>query len=438
MHLSRSLFWSAMLTLLVPGCYPQTGTGPRDVTLRPVEVIELAEEPVDDTVSLIGRIEPWQEGILYFEVSGVVAEVFVEEGDSVESGDRIARLVLDDYALGVSKAEAELENSRAKWQLLDAGTRKEDLDAARADYARAGASAKYWANEFERTKRLYETKTVSASELSRVWQEYESASQQQRSSWALLQRAIAGPREEEIKAAAAQVEALAQASALATRQLQKATLRAPFAGRVEKRLLDVGTYINVFPTGGVPVVHLVDLDTVDAVVDVPERLLSRFADEQTIEVVSAVDPTILAPGRLISLGQVADRASGTYELRLRIANPQHRFKGRMVVIARSTTQTPRRAIHVPATAVLHAYGQKPYVLLVEPGKQEVGRVVAREVKLGPMAAERIEIAAGLSDGALLIVRGQDLVVAGDQVKYQATSATPISPASGEQPQRELP
>ena len=73
------------------------------------------------------------------------------------------------------------------------------------------------------------------------------------------------------------------------------------------------------------------------------------------------------------------------------------------------------------------------MLLVEPGKGEVGRVVAREVELGPLAGERIEIIAGLADGVLLIVRGQDRVVAGDRVKYQTDS-----PALGEQPQRELP
>lgn len=422
----RYVFWPAMLTLLATGCYPQTGTGPREMEPRPVEVLALAEEPVVDTVTLVGRVEPWREAILYFEVSGVVAEVFVEEGDSVEPGERIARLVPDDYELAVSKAEAELEKSHAKWQLLEAGTRKEDLDAARADYARSTARAEYWANEFKRVKDLRENNVTSASELDRTRQEYEAATQQKLSSDALLQRAIAGPRKEEIESAAAEVKALIQTVAIATRQLEKATLRAPFAARVEKRLLDDGAFINVFPSGGMPVVHLVDLDTVDAVIDVPEALLSRYCDRQTIEVISAVDPAVRATGEVVSLGEVADRASGTYELRLRIANPSNRFKGGMVVIAESTTQTPRRAIHVPATAVLHAYGRKPYVLLVAAGEGNGGPVVAREVQLGPLAGDRIEIAAGLSAGELLIIRGGDCVIAGDHVKYQPVSPTPVA------------
>ena len=77
-------------------------------------------------------------------------------------------------------------------------------------------------------------------------------------------------------------------------------------------------------------------------------------------------------------------------------------------------------------------------LLVEPDQQKVGRVVAHEVELGPIVGERIEISAGLSDGVLLIVRGQDRVVAGDQVKYQTAFPAPLSPAPGEQTERELP
>jgi len=425
-----SVFWLTLLILVLAGCYPETGAGPQQATPRPVDVIELRAEPVVESVTLIGRIEPWQEAILYFEVTGVVAEVFVEEGKAVAPGDPIARLVPDDYTLALSKAEADLEAAEAAWSLLKAGTREEDKEAARADHARAMVRAAYWTDELRRTSKLAQTDTVATAELERVRQEQEAADQEKRATAARLQRAIAGPRKQQIEAAAAEVGARTQAVALARRQLEKATLRAPFGGRVEKRLLDVGAYINVFPTGGVPVVQLVDLDQADAVVDVPEALLSRFAGKRQVEIVSAVDPKIRASGRIISLGEVADPASGTYELRARISNPQRGFTGAMVVLAKTTAQTPRHAIYLPVTAIRRAYGQAPRVLLVEP---KSSRVVAREVKLGPITENRIEISAGVSDGELLIVRGQDRVVVGDQVKHRLAPPTLVS-----QMRRELP
>jgi RND family efflux transporter MFP subunit len=425
-------YWLAPGILALAGCYPQTGAGPRDVALRTVEVAEIRSEEVAETLSLIGLTEPWQEAVLYFEVSGVVAEVFVEEGDLIEPGAPVTRLVLDDYELALSRAKAELGAAQAELDLLNAGTRKEDLEAAEADYARARVRAAYWTSELRRAEELFKKDTISASELEQAQREHDAADQEERSTKALWERAVAGPRKEEIEAAEAEVDARKQAAAQAKRQLDKATLRAPFRGRVERRLLDVGAYVNVFPTGGVPVVHLVDLEQVDAVISVPEALLPRLQGKQQVEIVSAVDAENRADGEIISIGKVANRETGTYELRARISNPEGRLTGSMVVEAKIVGEASRRAVRIPITAVCRAYGQPPYVLLVESDGAEPkrGKVVAREVELGPVTGDRVEISGGLSEGDVLIVRGQDRVVAGDQVKTQrADAAPPAAPAT---------
>jgi len=417
MRWSCSFPWLGLVILAVNGCYPQTGTGPEEVTVRPVTVLKVQAGQVPETLTLIGSIEPWQEATLYFEVAGVVAEVFVEEGDWVKQGDPIAQLVLDDYQLALSEADAQLEAAQARLNLLNEGTRKEDLAAAEANHARTSARAAYWTGELTRNRKLFERGVISASELEQIRREHNAAVEEERWAKARLERAVAGPRTEEIEAANAEVIARTQAVALAKRQLGKATLKAPFDGYVEKRLLDVGAYVNVFPTGGVPVVHLVDLEKVDAVVAVPEALLARFALKQPIEISSAVDPQLRAEGEVSSLGRVADRDSGTYRLRARLDNPDNadgRFTARMVITAKTTSAESRRAVRIPLGALHQAYGQPPHVLLVNP---KTGRVVARQVRLGPVAGEKVEIAAGLAPGALLIVGGQDRVVVGDRVKY---------------------
>jgi hypothetical protein len=65
--------------------------------------------------------------------------------------------------------------------------------------------------------------------------------------------------------------------------------------------------------------------------------------------------------------------------------------------------------------VCHAYGQPPYVLLVD---RKTSQVVARQVRLGPVAGDSIQVAAGLSPQDLLIVRGQDRVLPGDHVRHR--------------------
>ncbi len=338
--------------------------------------------------------------------------------------DSIARLVLDDYKLAVSQAKSERDAAQANWQLLETGTRKEDLEAASADYEAARSSARFWVSEMARVEKLYKSKTITDSERDRVRQQRDATLQQRRAAKARLDRAVAGPRSEAIAAAAAQVQARGQALALAERQLHKATLRAPFAGRIERRFLDAGAYVNVFPSGGVPVVHLVDLSQVDVLVAVPENMLQHFSLGQPIEVASAVDPQLRVGADIIALGHVADPDSGTYQLRARIANQDARFTAGMVVTATAITRSSRPVIRVPVDVLCRAYGQPAYVYLVGP---DGDRVVSREIKIGPITGDFVEVERGLSGGELLIVGGGHGVVSGDRVQshlIEPRSATP--------------
>lgn len=400
------------------------------VATRSVEVVEVRPGSARDAVQLIGRIEAGKEVTLYFEVPGVVAEVFVEEGDDVKPGDPVARLVLDDYELAFSRAKAEYSAARAGWDLLRAGTRKEDIDLARADYERAKARNAYWEAEYDRMKQLVESRATSESEFQQVGRERDAAVQEELMAKAGLERAVAGYRKEEIASAAANLEASRQAAIIAERQLQKATLKAPFSGRIERRFADPGTYVNVFPMGGVPIVHVVNLEQVDAVISVPEAMLARFASGNDVEIASAVNPKLRAAGRVIHVGQVADRASGTYAIRARLPNPDGRFSGGMIVLANSREPASRNSIRVPLTAIRRAYGQSPYVLLVAPDSNQI---VERAVELGPVTANEVEILNGLTGGELLVVRGQHLVVAGDRVHYESFSKVPIAQKPGAQP-----
>ena len=90
-------------------------------------------------------------------------------------------------------------------------------------------------------------------------------------------------------------------------------------------------------------------------------------------------------------------------------------------------QSSRRAVRIPLTAVRHPYGQPPYVLLVDPKRE---RALSQPVKLGPITDNRIEITSGLSDGQLLIVRGQHRVVAGDEVEHQPAKPTATGDPEG--------
>jgi HlyD family secretion protein len=413
-------------------CACRIGNDPETYELSPrtVDVIRLSSETVPDPTSLIGRIEPWREAALHFEVAGVIAEVLVDEGATVAADDPIARLVPDDYELAISQAKAELDVAMAKLSQLRAGTRAEDLEAARAAHAKAQVRSTYWIKQLARMRKLVADQAADAASLDEAQREHDAAIQEERHAKAVLDRAIAGPRREDIDAAAAEVEARKEVMALARRQRNKAILRAPFGGRVERRYLHPGAYVDAAPGGGRPVFHLIDREQVDAIVAVPESLMSRFAVKQPIEIVSAVNPEVRAASEITSVGQVADKASGTYRIRVRIPNMDGRFAAGMVVTAVVAGQSSRPVVRIPVDTIQRAYGQSAFVLLVDP---EESRVVSREIQIGPAYGRGVEITAGLSGGELLIVRGQHFVIAGDRVNCQFVGDQPAGSTARRSP-----
>ena len=74
---------------------------------------------------------------LAFEESGRIGQVLVEEGDTVKTGDVLAKLDDERYAIALDNARATLEVRQKELDLLLAGTRIEQIDVARANVALA-------------------------------------------------------------------------------------------------------------------------------------------------------------------------------------------------------------------------------------------------------------------------------------------------------------
>jgi len=216
--------------MLSGGCFPSGDYADLAPAVRRVSVVEVRIAPRTEQIELLGKTEPRREAMLYFEVAGIVNDVMIEEGQLVTLDTPLAQLVLDDFKLAVEKTSSELAAAQARLALLNAGTRKEDIEVARANHAIATAILTYWKLELSRLQELQKKSVVTDGELDLAVRERSGAGEQQRLTKALWDRAISGPRNEEIDEASATVRALDRGLALANRQLSKATLAAPFAG----------------------------------------------------------------------------------------------------------------------------------------------------------------------------------------------------------------
>ncbi|MDD5623819.1 MAG: biotin/lipoyl-binding protein, partial [Candidatus Peribacteraceae bacterium] len=86
-------------------------------------------------VEAVGTITSDRDLNLKFPTTGIIAEVFVKEGDKVTAGQELAKLRNDALAADVASAAAQLASAQANLRELQEGTRPEDITIAQADVA---------------------------------------------------------------------------------------------------------------------------------------------------------------------------------------------------------------------------------------------------------------------------------------------------------------
>lgn len=202
---------------------------------------------------------------------------------------------------------------------------------------------------------------------------------------------------------------LAQAEAgleLARANLANAVLRAPHNGYVAKRHVAVGEYA----TPGTPLLDLVDIDTVKALVKVPERDIDAIQPGQNADFRVDALGTESFEGNIERVGVVADRAARTFEVEVLVNNADHRLRPGMLARARLPRATLSNVPVVRRDAVVEDL-DGPTVFLARNGRAE--RV---SVELGPIEGDLVAISKGLQVGDPLIVVGQRMLVEGEAVK----------------------
>ncbi|MDO3381396.1 efflux RND transporter periplasmic adaptor subunit [Gilvimarinus algae] len=138
------------LSLIVLAVFVGTGVFLFNKSREKPEVFEVVSPYVTDIVKktvATGKVIPRKEVNVTSQVSGVVDQLFVIAGDTVEKGDVIARISLAPNMIALNNAESQLESAR--------------ISLANAE------------QELERQKNLMQEKLISASEYNRFQLDYE-------------------------------------------------------------------------------------------------------------------------------------------------------------------------------------------------------------------------------------------------------------------------
>ncbi|MEW6517264.1 MAG: efflux RND transporter periplasmic adaptor subunit [candidate division FCPU426 bacterium] len=192
---------------------------------------------------------------------------------------------------------------------------------------------------------------------------------------------------------------------------EPAPVKAPIAGQVAQRFLEIGTAVSAGMGGpGTPVALIVNPGQLEVKVNVIEKDAARVQPGQEALVRVDAYPTEVFRGRIDRVSPVVDRMTRTTLVVVRLESPEGKLKSGMFADVELIVGQKPSSLLLPREAVLKQ-NQQYYVYVVEKD-----RAIRREVKPGwPQDAET-EILNGIAPQDRVVVEGQTRLTADSRVQ----------------------
>lgn len=342
-----------LLPLLLMAC--EDAAPPPAPEIRPVRVIAAERSAGGDVVSLTGTVQAESLVNLAFRIDGRMVERLVNVGDQVRPGQVVARLNRDNEENGLRGARAQVTATRG--QLSE-------------------AENNYW----RQSQLLREGFTTRVR--------YDQASQQRQTARAALD------------AAEAQV-------AIAETRLGYTELVSDVAGSVTQRGAEPGEVVQP----GRMILRIARTEGRDAVFDVPPQVKDQAPANPLIAVNVTGQPQIRAQGRVREVSPQADAVTGTFQIRVGLAEPPPEMRlGSTVTGQMRLGNTP--GIAIPASALTRA-DRAPAVWVVDPASETVS---LRAVELVRHDPGHVVVGQGLEPGEIIVTAGVQALRPGQKVR----------------------
>jgi HlyD family secretion protein len=375
----------------------------------PLPAYQVSAKPLVQTVVATGRVAALSRAQVGSQVTGVVLERRVKEGDRVEPGDVLAVLRADDLEAAVREARAELAQ-------LEESTRPQ----AEAALREAEIALTQAARESQRRRALFQERAIPKEELERAVQA-EAAARAAAEKARLVARSLVSGNPNETLARAR----LANAEA----QLAKTIIRAELSGTVLTRNAEPGDLVQ---PNRVLFEIARDGDT-EILVPIDEKNLQALAMGQSALCVTDAYPTQAFTARIRYIAPSVDPQRGTVDVRLVVDNPPEFLREDMTVSVNVETGRRDSALVVPNDALLAVRGNDATVWRVVDG-----RATRRKVQLGLRGLVQTEVTQGLESDDLVLADAASSVSEGQRVRVHEIGFEVNAPEAQRATRRELP
>ncbi|WP_418792081.1 efflux RND transporter periplasmic adaptor subunit [Phosphitispora sp. TUW77] len=365
-----------------------------------VEEVKVIKGDVSAVVVEKGKITSEESVDIYSEIQGKVKDLYVEEGDTVVKGDRLAEIDAGDIEAQIAALEGQLKSiegleKAAQGTVSQVRQQESALEQAELSFELAETA-------YKRTQELYAEGAVTRVELELSQNEMETAAESVEQARAALNAAKKLGEGNTLQYQGQKESIQAQLNRL-REQKAKALVAAAADGTVFATGIEKGGFVSpgmlmftIGRTGKIQIETYVNtkdirnLETGDSV-----KVLFKMPgkDTELAGTITRVNPA--AEERVSSLGIIEDKIKVIAELDEKPAGL--RITPGMSVDVTFTTQEVRGVLAVPREAVFNDNG-KDYVWVIKGGKAVLG-----EITTGAEGDELIEVKTGLQEGEQVIL-----------------------------------
>ncbi|MBE3127297.1 MAG: efflux RND transporter periplasmic adaptor subunit [Candidatus Atribacteria bacterium] len=367
----------------------------KEEIIIPVRTVLVEKGEVSSFLKVTGVVEANETVRVTSEIMGQAKEVKVKDGEKVSKGDILIILGDEQIKIQVAQAQATLDSIQASSDKIKSGARPQEIKQAESAVLQAKINRDSAEENYLRMKKLSSEKAISEQQYEQAKNQYEIADVQYQSAQESYGLVIEGAGEQDIKSVEAQVRQAKAVLDMAKYQLSNAKIIAPIGGRVTSIAVSSGEMV----APSLPLLSIIDVSRIFVKVGISEKDISKIKEGQKMSLEIDAFPEEKFQGEVVSKGVAVDQISKTLEVKIEILQPEVDIPVGVFARGDILVKTNQDVLIIPSSALTRKQ-DGIYVYAVEEG---IAR--QKEVVLGIIQGERIEILDGLSEGEEIVVLG---------------------------------
>lgn len=367
----------------------------KEEIIIPVRTALVEKGEVNSFLKVTGVVEANETVRVTSEIMGQAKEVKVKDGEEVNKGDILIVLGDEQIKIQVAQAQATLDSVQASYDKIKSGARPQEIKQAESAVLQAKINRDSAEENYLRMKKLFTEKAISEQQYEQAKNQYEIADVQYQSAQESYELVIEGAAEEDIKSVEAQVRQAKAALDMAKYQLKNTRITAPISGKVTSIAVSSGEMISP----SIPLLSIIDVNRIFVKVGISEKDISKIKEGQTVDLKIDAFPEEKFLGEVVSKGVAVDQISKTLEVKIEILKPEVNIPVGVFARGDILVKTNQDALIISSSALTRKK-DGIYVYVIEEG---IAR--QKEVVLGIIQDERVEILEGLSEEEEIVVLG---------------------------------